>query len=326
MMFGFMFSSIVGGQILARTGKYKILAIVGFAVAAIGLFLLSRMDVNADNALVVRNMIIMGLGIGVSMSLFTIVVQNAFPIQAVGQVTSSLTFFRSMGSTIGIAVLGSVMTNRFASALDTNLPASLKQAIPPHQLDAFKNPQLLLSTSAMDTIEKGFSQFGPQGPTLFHELMMAIRVSLASAITSLFFVGAVAMVLALITVLFLREIPLRKANSATTVTAPSPSPRLRDAAAGLTLAAVARVAQRPEPSPHLMAALAELADGQVPHQGSIEQRGRAVARTVIQPLAIALLQTAAGAPKETGDGNQAVSRNGHASMPMNRSALITTQE
>jgi MFS family permease len=235
MMFGFMFSSIVGGQIMARTGRYKLLAIGGFAVAAVGMFLLSRMTVYATNAVVIRNMIVMGLGIGVSMSLFTIVVQNAFPFSQLGQVTASLTFFRSMGSTIGIAVLGSVMTNKFQSALQANMPAALTKAIPPHQLAAFQNPQLLLAPGVTRSIEQQFAAFGAQGATLFHDLMLAIRTSLATAITDLFFVGGCAMVLALITVLFLREIPLRKSNQVPAVegaaaTAP-PMPEVEQTAA-----------------------------------------------------------------------------------------------
>src|SRR5712692_4191075 len=70
MMLGFMFSSIVGGQILSRTGRYKILAIFGFSVAAVGMFLLSRMTATTSNGVISLNMIVTGLGIGVMMSLF----------------------------------------------------------------------------------------------------------------------------------------------------------------------------------------------------------------------------------------------------------------
>lgn len=214
MMAGFMVSSILGGQILSRTGRYKFLAIGGFAVAAVGLFLLAGMGVSTSNGVVIRNMVVMGLGIGVSMSLFTIIVQNAFPSSYLGQVTASLTFFRSMGSTIGIAVFGSVMTNQFQRALAHNLSPALTRAIPPHQLAAFKNPQLLLAPGAAGQIREAFARRGPQGLALFHQLMGAIRVSLTGAITDLFFVGGCAMVLALVAVLFLREIPLRTANQA----------------------------------------------------------------------------------------------------------------
>src|SRR5216683_5259314 len=109
MMLGFMFSSLVGGQLLSRTGRYKILAIFGFSVAAVGMFLLSRMSATTSNGLISLNMIVTGLGIGVMMSLFTIVVQNAFPFRQLGAVTAGLTFFRSIGSTIGVAVMGSLL-------------------------------------------------------------------------------------------------------------------------------------------------------------------------------------------------------------------------
>ena len=83
LMLGFMFSSIVGGQLLSRTGRYKILAMIGFTIAAIGMFMLSRMTPDTSQGEVVRNMLVTGLGIGVMMSLFTIVVQNAFPYRPV---------------------------------------------------------------------------------------------------------------------------------------------------------------------------------------------------------------------------------------------------
>lgn len=214
MMLGFVVSSIIGGQIMARTGRYKVLALSGFIVAAAGMFLLSHMTMNATNALVVRNMAITGLGIGVMMSLFTIVVQNAFPFQQLGQVTASLQFFRSIGGTIGVAILGSVMTNHFQSNFQGHLPAALTQLVPPDRLAALQNPQILLAPEATARIQESFAAFGPQGQALFQQLMLAIRQSLATAITDLFTVGAGVMIIAFIATLFLREIPLRKSHHA----------------------------------------------------------------------------------------------------------------
>jgi EmrB/QacA subfamily drug resistance transporter len=239
MMFGFMFSSIIGGQILSRTGRYKVLALVGFAVATVGMFLLSRMDASATDGLVIRNMLILGLGIGVLVSLFTIVVQNAFPVQQLGEVTAGITFFRSIGSTIGIAVLGTVMTNQFQSALQANLPAALTRVVPPDKLAALQNPQVLLAPGAAATIRHAFAAFGAQGVALFGQLMHAIRVSLASAITELFLVGACALALALLATFFLREIPLRKANGLREAVGaarePAARPQRAEALMGLTL-------------------------------------------------------------------------------------------
>jgi EmrB/QacA subfamily drug resistance transporter len=213
MMLGFIVSSTIGGQILSRTGRYKVLALVGFVVATAGMFLLSRMDVTTTDGVVVRDMVITGLGIGVLMSLFTIVVQNAFPFHQLGQVTASVQFFRSMGSTIGIAVLGTVLTNQYQGALQANLPAALKQAVPPGRLAALQNPQVLLAPGVEAIIRQAFAAFGPQGLTLFDQLLHAIRISLAGAVTDIFVVTTGVMLLALIATLFLREVPLRRSNA-----------------------------------------------------------------------------------------------------------------
>jgi MFS family permease len=213
MMLGFMFSSLVGGQLLSRTGRYKLMAIVGFAIAAVGMFLLSRMTATSGEGEVIRNMIITGLGIGVMMSLFTIVVQNAFPYRLLGEVTASLTFFRSIGSTIGVAVMGTIMTNAFQSALQSNMPQTLKRVVPPNQLAQFQNPQLLLAPNVVAQVQHSFAAFGSHGLVLFNQLIEAIRVSLSTAITNVFFLGFITMLLGFFAVLFLREIPLRKSNT-----------------------------------------------------------------------------------------------------------------
>ncbi|HET7142345.1 MAG TPA: MDR family MFS transporter [Candidatus Limnocylindria bacterium] len=212
MMLGFMVSSVIGGWLLSRTGRYKVLAVVGFAIAAVGMFLLARMDADVTSRVVVRDMIITGLGIGVSMSLFTIVVQNAFPFRMLGQVTAAIQFFRSIGSTIGVAVLGTIMTTQFHSAFYANLPATVKQSVPPEQLAQLDNPQLLLSADAVAKVKQGFEALGPQGLQLFDQITATIRLSLSSAITDLFMVSTGAMIAALVASFFLKEIPLRKGH------------------------------------------------------------------------------------------------------------------
>jgi EmrB/QacA subfamily drug resistance transporter len=291
LMLGFIFSSLVGGQILSRTGRYKILAIFGFIVAAVGMFLLSRMTATTAQGEVVRNMVITGLGIGVMMSLFTIVVQNAFPFRQLGEVTATLTFFRSIGSTIGVAVMGTIMTNAFRTEFQNNLPETLKRLVPPDVLTQLQNPQIL------SAIQHRLAAFGPQGVLLFQQLVHAMRVSLATAITNVFFLGCIIMLLGLVSVLFLREIPLRKSNSAQAAAAPTaqaiqpaPSGTNRSRALlGLTLALIAREAQKPDADPQILETLSSSVDGRFPHEWSDEQRGRAVASDVLEPLSIALI-------------------------------------
>jgi EmrB/QacA subfamily drug resistance transporter len=289
LMLGFMFSSIVGGQLLSRTGRYKILAMAGFTIAAIGMFLLSRMTPDTSQSEVVRNMIITGLGIGVMMSLFTIIVQNAFPYRQLGEVTASLTFFRSIGSTMGVAVMGTIMINSFQNALQTNIPATLKHVIPADRLAQLENPQLLLSPDLVAKIQQSFASLGSQGLSLFRQLIEAIQTSLSTAITNVFFLGFIIMVLGLVSVLFLREIPLRKNNTAPVAEAPTSGTNHSRALLGLTLALVAREAQKPDANPQVLETLSNTVDGRYPHDWSNEQRGKAVAQDVIEPLAISLL-------------------------------------
>jgi len=106
MMVGLIVSSIVGGQIISRTGRYRIPAITGLVVMAFGIFLLAQQDIHTTSALAVRNMIVVGLGLGVTMPVFTIAVQNSAPFSRLGVVTSGVQFFRSIGGTVGAACDG----------------------------------------------------------------------------------------------------------------------------------------------------------------------------------------------------------------------------
>jgi EmrB/QacA subfamily drug resistance transporter len=309
MMLGFMFSSIIGGQLLSRTGRYKFLALFGFAVASLGMFLLSRMDATTGNGEVVRDMIITGLGMGVMMSLFTIIVQNAFPIRQLGEVTATLTFFRSIGSAIGVAVMGTILTNDFQNSLQSNMPRTLAQVIPASRLSQFQNPQALLDPSVVAQLQHSFARFGTQGIVLLNELIGAIRTSLATAVANVFLLGFIAMLLALFVTFFLREIPLRRANSLQAGAATQPGPDRHQALMGLTLALMAREAQQPDANPQLLATLSASVDGRYPSTWSDEKRGKAVAQEILEPLAITLLASAInngetpanGAPQETGE-------------------------
>lgn len=294
MMLGFIFSSIVGGQILSRTGHYKILAIFGFIVAALGMFLLSRMSATVSEGIISLNMVVTGLGIGVMMSLFTIVVQNAFPFRQIGQVTAGLTFFRSIGSTIGVAVMGSIMTNGFQSALRSNLPPILARSVPA----SLQNPQVLLDPSVLAALQHRFAASGAQGLVLFQQFFEAVKVSLASAIDNIFFLGVIVMLLGLVSVFFLREIPLRKSHAAQVNPQVTTGPNHSRALLGLALALMAREAHKPGADPAVVATLSNTVDGRYPHTWSDEERARAVAQDIIEPLSISLLASSVGKGNE----------------------------
>jgi len=209
LMMGAIVTSIGAGQILAKTGRYKVIVIIGSILSAVGAYLLSRMGIATTGMTLVRNMVIMGLGLGVAMSAYTVIVQNQYPSHRLGEVTAGLQFFRSIGSTIGLAVFGTILNNQFAASMKTNLPAQLQTFKGSAALD---NPQVLLSPAASDKIHALFSKFGAQGEQLFHAFMNAVRVSLDTAISDLFLLAAGVGVIGFIVVLFLREEPLRQTH------------------------------------------------------------------------------------------------------------------
>jgi MFS family permease len=203
MMLGFIVSSVVGGQLLARTGRYKVLALVGFAVAAFGMFVLSRMTTGTTNAELIRNMIITGLGLGVLMSLFTIIVQNAFSRDMLGQVTSGITFFRALGGSIGVAVIGAIVTNVYTSKLASSVPAPLKPYVNTSQLSNLNG-----SGHAID-VAGAFARLGPEAKLLLGQPAITPQESFVSSVTLSFTIGMFMMIAAMVVALFLREIPLR---------------------------------------------------------------------------------------------------------------------
>ena len=211
LMLGAMVTSIGAGQILARTGRYKVLVMVGFVAVSVGAWLLSRMGADTSWTVLARNMVILGLGLGIAMSAFTVIVQNQYPSHRLGEVTAGLQFFRSIGATIGMAVFGTILNNQFAAHMKENLPAQLSQEMA-RRGASIDNPQVLLSEQARAALQHGFEQFGTQGARMFTVFMDAVRQSLASAIDELFLLAAVLGVIGLIVVLFLREDPLRKTH------------------------------------------------------------------------------------------------------------------
>jgi hypothetical protein len=152
-----------------------------------------------------------------------------------------------------------------------------------------------------------FAARGPLGLALFQQFFEAVKVSLATGIDSVFFLGFISMLLGLFSVLFLREIPLRKSNTAQAAVAAqavatASGPNRSRALLGLTLALIARKAQQPEADPDILATLSSTVDGSYPHNWSEEQRGQAVARDIIEPMSIALLASSVGNGGEHANG------------------------
>ncbi len=214
MMLGMVGGSFISGQLLSRAGgHYRIQGAIGLAIMAVGMYLLSRMSIETSYASAVVNIVITGLGLGIIMPLYTIAVQNAVPYEVLGTATSSTTFFRSIGGSVGLAIFGSVMNNRFSMSFMDNLPSSVKSIIPMARLDLLiHNPQVLVSGAAQTQLKNIFETLGEQGIVIYEQVLLLLRQSLDSALSEVFLVGVVVIVIAFFINLFIKEIPLRKVH------------------------------------------------------------------------------------------------------------------
>jgi hypothetical protein len=124
VMGGLLFSSILSGQIISRTGRYKVWPIAGTAIAALGLWLLSSLDETTGSGVAALHMLVLGLGLGMVMQVLVLAVQNSVSYDQLGVATSGATLFRSIGGSLGTAVLGAIFSGRLSSELADKLPAS----------------------------------------------------------------------------------------------------------------------------------------------------------------------------------------------------------
>ena len=206
MMISFIVGSIVSGQIMSRTGRYRALAWISGAVIVVGSLLLNQMNVHTTWATVVLNMVVLGLGIGSLMPLMNVAVQNAFPYSMMGTVNSTQQFVSSLGGVIASPIFGSILDKAFVNKLSTTLPASMKQF---ESKLADLNPQSLLTPQAQQAIAAQFSKFGVAGHQMYLQLMDAVKTSLTFGIQRLFEVGLVFAILCFIGTFFLPEVKLK---------------------------------------------------------------------------------------------------------------------
>jgi EmrB/QacA subfamily drug resistance transporter len=184
MVLGLLTMSLISGTVVGRTGRYKVFPVVGSAVMAVGLYLLSRLGVDTPYWQMALGMLVLGIGIGSSMQVLTIVVQSTARYADLGVATSGVTFFRTLGSSFGAAVFGTV----FANVLNNRLPAAVA-ASPGVDPAAVSTPTALHAYPA--------DQIAP------------IVAAYAHAVHVVFLAAVPVPLVALVLAIFLKEVPLR---------------------------------------------------------------------------------------------------------------------
>ena len=215
MMLGVVVGAVISGQLLSRAGgHYRIQGIAGISLMALGLFLLTRMTIDTTFGTAVINIVITGLGLGITMPLYLIAVQNAVPHSVLGIATSTNAFFRTLGGAFGLAVAGSVLNRSFLTEFTDKLPNTITDIIPQEQLSAIAdNPQALVSPEAQTQLQAVFAGLGEQGIELYNNLLITLREALNTALSNVFLVGLVVILFALAASLFIKQMPLRKHNN-----------------------------------------------------------------------------------------------------------------
>ncbi len=210
MMIAMAIASAIAGQLMSRLGRYRVMGVVGLAAMVAGVFLLSRMDVNSTTTDARIAMVVFGVGLGTSMPLYMLAVQNAVPYRFMGISTSTMQFLRSVGGTMGVAILFSLIQSKYHAHLATNAPEAVRAR--PELAKALNEPQFVLNTGAFQAVHQAFLGLGNQGQALFDQTIQAVRESLAVAITDAFFVAVFFLVAATVIGVFMKEIPLRKGH------------------------------------------------------------------------------------------------------------------
>ena len=186
LMGGLLITSMASGQLISRTGRYKPFPIAGTGLMVLGLFLLSRMDAHTTTATASLFMFVLGSGLGLVMQVLVLAVQNAVAYRELGVATSAATLFRSMGGSVGTAVLGSIFASHLTSALAARLPAGTAGAL---------------------------AGGGQVNPAALHGLPAPIHQAYVAAFTDslsvVFVVAAAIGAVAFLLTFFIKQVPLR---------------------------------------------------------------------------------------------------------------------
>jgi EmrB/QacA subfamily drug resistance transporter len=124
LMGSLLLTSIVLGAVVSKTGRYKLIPAIGSLILALGLWLLSTISLDTPLAVICLYMAVMGAGLGASMQILTLIVQNEFPHRLVGTATAANNYFRQVGSSLGAAVVGSLFVARLTTLISERLPAA----------------------------------------------------------------------------------------------------------------------------------------------------------------------------------------------------------
>ena len=213
LVFALIVGATVSGQVVARTGQYKVVILGSMVVLAGGLFLLTNLRADTELPMLWAWMIVTGLGVGPSFAVFIALVQNSVKPAVVGVATSSLTFFQQIGGTIGLTIAGTLL----ADSLTNEIPGRLlANGLPQQMVDQFRASGSSggalnltgtgdLGAQILEGVPAAFRSFVEP---FIDQIVLSIHQAFALAIASTFWVSIGAAILAAVLALFLRKSPV----------------------------------------------------------------------------------------------------------------------
>jgi len=197
LMAGVLTTSILSGQLITKLGRYRVFPIVGTALVAVGMILLSRLEVGTSVWVTAGFAVVLGLGLGMVMQVLVLAVQNAVDRSVMGVATSGSTMFRQIGGSIGVALFGTIFANRVHAELAHRLPSGTR-------IPKTINPE-------------GIKHLAPKAHLAFQQ-------AFAAALHPVFLTAAAISVLAFVLTWLLREVPLKVGSQPGEVMTPPGDP------------------------------------------------------------------------------------------------------
>ena len=204
LLVGLMGGSILAGQLISRTGKYKALMLIAIGILIVGAYLMTHMEVDTNNWLLWSWMLVLGAGIGPGMAAYTVVIQSVAPLKRMGVATSTLTLLRQLGGSVSLAIAGTLFNSTFTQQLPSSLAAQGVPGPVANQLAAAARNGSLASLGGASQIAQS-----PQLQALVPKILAAVHEAEALAIAQLFWLTVGAAAVAFLFTLLIEEKPLR---------------------------------------------------------------------------------------------------------------------
>ncbi len=213
LLAGMIIAAVASGQIVARTGRYKLMMVGSLAILAFALFLMTNLRATTDRPILWLWMVIAGVGIGPSLAVFTLIVQNAVQPERIGVATSSLTFFQQIGGTVGLTLGGTLFADRLIQEIPPQMVAA---GVPQQVVDGFQaggGGAALDLTGTGDLGARILAATPPEARAfiepIIQQIVLGIHQAFSIAVTSTFWIGIAGAIVAAVLVAFLRETPMR---------------------------------------------------------------------------------------------------------------------